>query len=609
MLDTLRPPEGYHFDRAIGTTYTLDLESLLVAPLAFTFFDWEEADGQPTADPLALLEAVRRHAGRIHLFCQAGEIKIPSPDQRLLPYLEQTVIQVRAPHPGGLFHPKVWVVRFRPIDAEDPVQYRLVCMSRNLTNSRSWDTTLVLDGVLRNRRKAIRRSAPLGEFLGSLPEMAIRAPDPDVVAAVSLMQDEVRRVDFELPDGFDDARLHPLGHAGVGGWPFPDAHRTMLVLSPFVSGTFLRRLADTHRLKHLISRPEALAALPSPDLALVDQAWAMSPQADLDSQEGTDDELAEDTLAAGDELAGLHAKLFVMDDGWHARVWTGSANATEAAFERNVEFLVELIGRKSQCGIEALMGDTETEEGLRPLLQPCGMEDPDPEPDDPSRAELRTRLRRAAQMLLDANLGVGIEATGDDRFSLTVSADTVIERPPGVSVELWPATLRAASAKPLAGTPPSVVFSELSIDAVTAFVGCRLTAREGSTVEEERFVLLLPISGAPPDRLNQILRGLLTDPEQVMRLLLFLLSGEGLQVHYFDRSGHGGGTWTPFGASGGPTLLESLLKALATDPTALDHAETLILDLQQTEEGRALLPAGLEQIWEPIRRTRQETRE
>ena len=74
---------------------------------------------------------------------------------------------------------------------------------------------------------------------------------------------------------------------------------------------------------------------------MVEHTWAMSPQAELDSYEGADDELPETAAAEhdseGDELAGLHAKLFVMDDGWHARIWTGSANATEAAFQRNVE--------------------------------------------------------------------------------------------------------------------------------------------------------------------------------------------------------------------------------------------------------------------------------
>ena len=84
MLENFRPPPGYQLNRAVGTTFTLDLMSLLTAPLAFTFFDWEDADGRPSTDPLALLQAVREHASRIHLFCQAGEIQLPPTNQPLL---------------------------------------------------------------------------------------------------------------------------------------------------------------------------------------------------------------------------------------------------------------------------------------------------------------------------------------------------------------------------------------------------------------------------------------------------------------------------------------------------------------------------------------------
>ena len=41
MLENFRPPPGYQLNRAVGTTFTLDLMSLLTAPLAFTFFDWD----------------------------------------------------------------------------------------------------------------------------------------------------------------------------------------------------------------------------------------------------------------------------------------------------------------------------------------------------------------------------------------------------------------------------------------------------------------------------------------------------------------------------------------------------------------------------------------
>ena len=52
LLDALRPPPGYRFDRAIGTTFTLDLVALLVTPVAFALFDVEiggrPGHGQPS---------------------------------------------------------------------------------------------------------------------------------------------------------------------------------------------------------------------------------------------------------------------------------------------------------------------------------------------------------------------------------------------------------------------------------------------------------------------------------------------------------------------------------------------------------------------------------
>lgn len=57
LLDSLRPPLGYELDRAVGTTFTLDLVTLLTAPLAFTLFELEQRDGRPSAEPLAMLKA------------------------------------------------------------------------------------------------------------------------------------------------------------------------------------------------------------------------------------------------------------------------------------------------------------------------------------------------------------------------------------------------------------------------------------------------------------------------------------------------------------------------------------------------------------------------
>ena len=48
LFEALRPPDGFHFDQGIGTTYTLDLLALLTAPLAFTLFE-QQGDEERSA--------------------------------------------------------------------------------------------------------------------------------------------------------------------------------------------------------------------------------------------------------------------------------------------------------------------------------------------------------------------------------------------------------------------------------------------------------------------------------------------------------------------------------------------------------------------------------
>ena len=77
----------------MGTTFSLDLQALLLAPLAFAFFESgatedEEASGP---DPVALLAALREASERLHIFCQAGRIAVPRQYRRVLALVEDAV--------------------------------------------------------------------------------------------------------------------------------------------------------------------------------------------------------------------------------------------------------------------------------------------------------------------------------------------------------------------------------------------------------------------------------------------------------------------------------------------------------------------------------------
>ena len=213
FTEALRPPEGYELSWAIGTTYTLDLVAAVATPLAFALFDYQQDDTrQGGPDPIPLLEALRRYADRLTVFVQAGQIAVPKPQQFLLSYLEDSIIEAVAPTRGGLFHPKVWLLRFAADDAR--VRYRFACLTRNLTFDRAWDTAVIVDGHVADRQRAFGVNRPLSNFVAALPGLAVRAVSPEVGRRVGEAQREVLRVRWELPAGFEGLAFWPMGIKG-----------------------------------------------------------------------------------------------------------------------------------------------------------------------------------------------------------------------------------------------------------------------------------------------------------------------------------------------------------------------------------------------------------
>jgi len=634
LLEALRPPQGYSLDYAVGTTFSLDLLALLTTPLAFALFDWQDHEGRPIADPLALLQAVRRYANRMAVFCQAGQIAIPRRDQLLYGYLETAVFEVNPPRDSGVFHPKVWLLRFT-LDADEAaeVRYRLLCLSRNLTFDRSWDTVLSLEGTVLPRRNALAMNHPLGDFVAALPGLARHPPPEQVEERITTIAAEVRRARFEAPDGLTLERFWPIGvRPAYRRWPFPPLPRRVLVVSPFLSDGFMGRFAAPGGNNVVISRTEALDELASTVHGLFAQQLVLNDAANEEPREASaapdladmappvedaspTDLSSETPLDAS--LVGLHAKLFAVEEGWDVRLWTGSANATSAAFGDNVEFLVELKGRRAQLGIDALLARPQGRTSFADLLQTYSP------PDTPVVADaVRQRLERmvdsARRQLGRAELAVDV-ATADEaerqEYILAVSSKDSIALPAGVQLRCWPVTLReeAACLVPSIGQPTAAVFARfgpVSFEALTSFFAFSVTAVEGNREVTTRFVLNIPVSGAPPDRRERMLLSLLRNRQQVLRFLLFLLAEGSADMAGALAAARKIGDGSVDGSDGAFgsqfPLLELLLRALHRQPVKLDQVARLIEELSSTEEGRQLLPDGWERVWQPIWSAREQ---
>ncbi|MFO0821178.1 MAG: phospholipase D family protein [Pirellulales bacterium] len=617
LLSSLRPPLGYRFDCAIGTTYSLDLIALLTTPLSFAMFDWQGDDGRlaadpsvPAADPLALLESLRRCANRIHIYCQAGQIKVPPANQRLLTYLEQEVIEVQAPAAkagrAAVFHPKVWAIRYA--NAEHNVRYRLLCLSRNLTFDRSWDTVLLLDGDLTDRQLGYRENRPLGEFFQELPSLAIRDQGVSKQANqdTARISQELRRVKWELPEAVEELRFWPIGLNGKGAWPFPKQIDRLLVVAPFVTDEFLNRVDEDGCERYLVSRADLLHSLHTASLTGQWRYFTMEEGLETGLSGGEDST----EVAVTETLSGLHAKVFVADAGWKAHLWTGSANATTAAFNGNVEFLVEMIGKKSALGIDATIGDDRDSANLKSLLVEFT---PDAESVTPDcgRLAVESLVEQVRQVLANQTLVVRIEGDSSLHGKMlvtTIEGTTPLYFPDGVTVRCRPAMLPSVDAQVVEnGKAMGARFGPHAPESVSSFVVFEVVAKVGAAENATQFVVNLPLIGAPSDRQERLLQDLLKDSRTLLRFLMLLLSDD--PEHLFDEI-RGIGKSTDSDSEKRTNellpLLEHLLRALHQSPDKLGQVHRLIEDLRKTPEGRSILPAELELVWEPINRAREQ---
>lgn len=592
LLELVRPPDGFRLNLSVGTTFSLDLISALMLPLAFTF-GWER-EGEDEPNTLAILESLREHGHRFTVFCQSGQIRLPQRKHaQLLTFLEPCIFDVQTREPGGVFHPKVWALRYTA--GGGSVRYRVLCLSRNLTFDRSWDTAVVLDGDLTERERAFAVNHPLGDFIAALPGLSTRELPKSRRDDIKMIAEELRLVKFEWPNGFEanQCRFWVGGLDGKRIAPFGHARGKSLIVSPFVDESVIRESLDRGCETHLVSRPESLRGIRSETL----QGCASVRTLKFEAVEPEDDVVAVDR---NDVLDGLHAKLFVIDDGWNASVFSGSFNATEAALERNVEFMVELVGKRSYCGVDRLLQQVKGEIHFADMLQAFDVNAVH-DAVDTLEQQLDTLLMEIKRKIADARPLLKVTASDKaDQFDMALEW----KRPPQwnpdeIDVAVWPITqLRDRS---MAGTA-SIMFTGLNYEGLTPLIAFAITARRNGASRETVFVMNLPMSGAPEDRADRAMCSLIANGDNLIRHILFLLAaGEneslnsGALEHFIGQDANGApwnGT-TPF-------LLETMLRALYRNPSQLRRVASLLETLRKQPDGFDLLAPEFEEIWSPI---------
>lgn len=598
LTDALRPPAGYRVDVAVGTTYSLNLTALLLAPLSFALFDSGDTQDTRSLDPIRLLEAVRRYAEHTTVFCQAGAIHVPTKYRSILTFVEDSVREAAPADDDGLFHPKMWALRF--VDQELNQLHRVVVLSRNLTLDRSWDTALILD----EHEEGTIDGTPAADFVRHLPELALRPLEGTRLDEIQNLAATLGHASFAAPAPFTAGRLLPIGLGSETEWPFPDRGRRVLAISPFLTKAAVARVSTIADERTVISRAESLEQVGSDAL----HGWDVKVLQRLAEVDPSDD-LADITKAVPDGFQeshdGLHAKTFVIDvDQNQSVVVTGSANLTTASWSRNIEFDAVLTGPTAACGVSAILNGSPEAPGLAQILEEYTVLAQEGIADDAAATAFELE---AFHRELAAGLPVlHVETVDDDRVSATLTLDIPDEQP-GVTT-VWLASLDHSQATPLA----TFLAWTIAPTNITPFVIVETTAWTGEGKVVRRCVLKAELTGAIDGRRHDAVFSILRSKDDVLRYLVFLLGDPSYDALFAEVAGMGSERFADSdkpGISGSNVaLFEPLVRATGRDQDALARVASLVDELRELPNGDKLVPDGFEDLWDVIWEVHQERR-
>ena len=566
----LVPPVGYTLDLAVGTTYSLDLETLMAVSIAFGI--QESTDSSLTNNPFAILKSLQGLSEKMLVFCEAGQIAAIQPEKSpLMLLLDKMIVPVKLREMKGKgfpsFHPKTWALQFS--DAVGNRLYRFIVLSRNLTFDRSWDVAVSFDG--KDTKKEQRTSAPIVDFLNYLKYNALEGVSMKTEKRRilnSLIQD-LPYVQFSLEDKrFLDFDIIPLGigQDNIDDDPLMwDSFHDLLVFSPFLSSGVMRSFDERKKLKdtrrHLITRTSELHKI----AGKLDTFRVFT---------------MKDTVVEGEEIVSdeetekiqqqdIHAKMYLMTKGSRSSLYLGSMNASENGLHRNVEMMLRLSGYRYYLNMDAIESDLfGPDEKGNPFeeIDLAGVDVTAPEKEE------KDALERALKGICRLKSRADVVQDGD-KYHVTVSF--TFPRGGFPNAEIAPA--RTVRSQQLA---EEVTFEGLSALELTELY--RITVK-GETESISRMILIP--TEMPSDRDDMVVRSILKDKRAFVDYLAFILGDDyvlsALEMEAAAASDRDAGHRSV--DDGLPAIYEKMLKTAYTEPDRLKEIRLIMDRISDTE--------------------------
>lgn len=582
----LVPPVGYSLDLAVGTTYSLDLETLMAISIALGI--QESTDSSLTNNPFAILKSLQGLSEKMLVFCEAGQIAAIQPEKSpLMLLLDKMIVPVKLREMKGKgfpsFHPKTWTLQFS--DAVGNRLYRFIILSRNLTFDRSWDVAVCLDG--KDTKKEQETSAPIVDFLNFLKYNALEGVSMKTEKRRilnSLIQD-LPYVQFSLDDKrFLDFEIIPLGigQDNIDDDPLMwDSFHDLLVFSPFLSSDVMRSFDERKMLKdtrrHLITRTSELHKI----AGKLDTFRVFT---------------MKDTVVEGEEIVSdeetekiqqqdIHAKMYLMTKGSRSSLYLGSMNASENGLHRNVEMMLRLSGYRYYLNMDAIESDLfGPDEKGNPFeeidLAEGDVTAPEKEEKDALERALKgiCRLKSRAEVVQDG-----------DKYNVAVFF--AFPRGGFPNAEIAPA--RTVRSQQLA---EEVTFEGLSALELTELY--RITVK-GETESISRMILIP--TEMPSDRDDMVVRSILKDKRAFVDYLAFILGDDyvlsALEMEAAAASDRDAGHRSV--DDGLPAIYEKMLKTAYTEPDRLKEIRLIMDRISDTE----IIPDEFVRMYETFAKT------
>lgn len=550
----------YELDQAVGLTYSLDMEALMGIPLCLGMHG-EMTTGRKN-NPLYVLEAIRRTGKKLSIFCNVGCIKVPKAESRLYALLEDSIHEVRMPNYTNNFHPKLWVLQYHNIH-DGRTLIKIVTLSRNLTFDQSMDVAVDMDGFVGNTINP--KNQPIADLLTFVSQF-----DSSKNRYKQLIEN-VRRVEsFNLLDCFDDYEFHPFGIYGKNDNKikkvssnvrrknpremFKDCY-ALLVVSPFLSETVIGDLLDDYSenpesgpvKRCLITRDTSVTKriFDASNRREGDGVWVINPV--LSSNDAL-----EDGVTFGYADRDIHAKVYFTDKyNEPKRLYLGSLNASNNAFNHNVEFLLELVYKPYHASYWSVKDDfipVNDEKNGCPFVQMTSFEQIE-KADEKTEVDFREEVYGVQSAEI-------IDTGGT--FAIKVYCNKTYE---GVTIRPFYVKTN------IQALTEEVVFEDISLNNLSNMF---ILTKEGSEC-----LIRLEISGMPSEeREEAIFNDIISNRPMLMTYMRYLLDEDFYDSVSFEevlsQSKEAGDGSEGYGFAVEPDIYERMLKAAAKYPERFD---------------------------------------